>query len=133
MTNKYTDSKPDINPLMLVCTEELSKELTCFYDKAEDVRQFMVNRKDSNPTLFAGDNDQSNDDINAWQTIENDAAVKPGMISYKSNNPPSNFDQAITTKAPTNILTTADREVISLTNREKIITGPKAEPKPAQA
>ena len=86
MTNKYTDSKPDINPLMLVCTEELSKELTCFYDKAEDVRQFMVNRKDSNPTLFAGDNDQSNDDINAWQTIENDAADLATQLTRKEFN-----------------------------------------------
>jgi hypothetical protein len=95
MTNKYIDNKPDINPLMLVCTEELSKELTCFYDKAEDVRQFMVNRKDSNPTLFAEDNDQSNDDINAWQTIENDAADLATQLTRKE------FNESPDTNTPT--------------------------------
>ena len=97
MTNKYIDNKPDINPLMLVCTEELSKELTCFYDKAEDVRQFMVNRKDSNPTLFAEDNDQSNDDINVWQTIENDAADLATQLTRKEFNESPDINTPTTT------------------------------------
>ena len=65
--------------------------------------------------------------------IESDAAANPGIISYKSNIPPSNFDHIITVEAPTNILKTADLEVISQTSKENIITAPKAEPKPAHA
>ena len=80
----------------------------------------------SNFGFFSGANLQN-------RIIESDAAANPGIISYNSNTPPSNFDHTITVEAPTNILKTADLEVISLTSKEKIITGPKAEPKPAQA
>ena len=55
----------------------------------------MVNRKDSNPTLFAGDNDQSNDDINAWQTIENDAADLATQLTRKE------FNESPDTNTPT--------------------------------
>ena len=65
--------------------------------------------------------------------IENDATTNPGTSSYKSNNPPSKFDQTITVIDPANILMTADLAVMILKKREKTITGPNAEPNPAQA
>lgn len=83
MTNKYTEQGPDVNPLLLVCTEELSRELTSFYDKAEDISEFMVNRKDSNPTMFAGNDGQSNDEINDWKNIGSDAADLATQLTRK--------------------------------------------------
>lgn len=58
-------------------------------------------------------------------------SMKPGMISYRPR--PIQFFQMITVAAPTTMPARAPLRVMPFHISDRITTGPKAAPKPAQA
>ena len=60
------------------------------------------------------------------------ARIKPGMISYRPVQA-KKFFHRITVSAPSNMPARAPLRVMPFHSTERITTGPKAAPKPAQA
>jgi hypothetical protein len=59
------------------------------------------------------------------------AKMKPGTISYRPSQPPC--FQTTTVTAPTMMPASAPLRVMAGQNSDRMMTGPKAAPKPAQA
>ena len=64
-------------------------------------------------------------------TVASQARMKPGMISYRPSQP--NCFHTSTVTAPVMMPASAPPRVMRLQNSDRMITGPKAAPKPAQA
>ena len=64
-------------------------------------------------------------------TVASQARMKPGTISYRPNQPPCFHNTTVT--APTTMPASAPLRVMRGQNSDRMMTGPKAASKPAQA